>query len=457
MTIKQFNNLTIPQLLYLIIIFFLPTQFGKHFWPDFSLVSGMRIDYLSPTLYLTDALIVILFIAWIIQEFPIKTKPKSDYRLSLIGVLLFVVCLVIGITFSSRPTLGLLGLLKLAEFVFFGWFTAKIISQKNVLKKVLIVFSLSMLLQSTLAITQFYKQQSLGGLVYYLGERAFDRLTPGIANASLAGELVLRPYGTLPHPNVLAGYLLIGLVLLLVNIKLFSENKKNNLSFIIVFAGVVVGTIALLISLSRLTIFLGLVILGFWLFQLPKKQYLKLQFKNKKNLTKRFINIKHTTNKNFLIAVIICFLIFFISPTLLLRFQTISPTDETISQRIILTQASLSMTLDHPVLGVGLQQFLVKLPKYEHETNLEFLLQPVHNIFLYTVAETGIIGFIFFIIFIFITIRKHIFNKNKIPGVWLVFVLILFIGLGDHYFLTLQQGRFLFSFVWGLMFAKNSF
>src|SRR5438105_4334390 len=45
-----------------LLLFLLPTQLGKHFWPEFSFVQGLRIDYLSPTLYVTDMLVGILFV-----------------------------------------------------------------------------------------------------------------------------------------------------------------------------------------------------------------------------------------------------------------------------------------------------------------------------------------------------------------------------------------------------------
>ena len=33
-----------------------PSQLGIHFWPEWSLVDGIKIDFLSPTIYFTDLL-----------------------------------------------------------------------------------------------------------------------------------------------------------------------------------------------------------------------------------------------------------------------------------------------------------------------------------------------------------------------------------------------------------------
>src|SRR5476649_2203358 len=50
------------KLLSYLLIFLLPTQLGIHFWPNFSLLLGIRVDYLSPTLYVTDVVILSLIV-----------------------------------------------------------------------------------------------------------------------------------------------------------------------------------------------------------------------------------------------------------------------------------------------------------------------------------------------------------------------------------------------------------
>ncbi len=42
----------------LLLIAFFPTQVGIHFWFNASLVLGRRVDYLAPTLYLVDILLI---------------------------------------------------------------------------------------------------------------------------------------------------------------------------------------------------------------------------------------------------------------------------------------------------------------------------------------------------------------------------------------------------------------
>lgn len=52
------------------------------------------------------------------------------------------------------------------------------------------------------------------------------------------------------------------------------------------------------------------------------------------------------------------------------------------------------------------------------------------------------VGFILFLIFLFLLFRKT-FSKRTV-SCWLLAVGILFIGFFDHFLLTLQQGRFVF-------------
>ena len=50
-------------LLFYLILFLLPANLAKHFPVASSYVSGILVDYLIPTVYLTDILIIILLVS----------------------------------------------------------------------------------------------------------------------------------------------------------------------------------------------------------------------------------------------------------------------------------------------------------------------------------------------------------------------------------------------------------
>lgn len=70
----------------------------------------------------------------------------------------------------------------------------------------------------------------------------------------------MRPYGTLPHPNVLAGYIFISLLLIAQFL-----NKNNKKQAILFYITCLIGVIGMSISFSRIVfilLVLSLLILG---------------------------------------------------------------------------------------------------------------------------------------------------------------------------------------------------
>lgn len=403
--------------LYLLVLF-LPTQLGKHFWPQSSFVYGLRIDYLSPTIYLTDIFIFLIFIfsAKNIFEKLIKNHLQKTLYLSI-----FVFFLALGIYVSKNPLAGLYGILKLLEYLFLGLFLY-FNFKKTDKSKIAVLIGIGVLLESFLSLMQYINQGSLDGIFYLLGERSFSAQTPGIANASLNGELILRPYGTFSHPNTLAGYLTLSMIFIL------SFRKALNTYF--VFLVLTCGSFAVFLSLSRTAILGWLLFLFiFFLFTIFEK------YKKSKINPRVFIH-----KKILALSFLIILFFYFLNPFALQRFTSLRMTDESIVQRQYLINQSLEMIIKNPILGVGINNFLNNL-KVEPDN---LVIQPVHNIFLLTFSQTGIIGLAFLIFTFFKALLISIGNKN-IFKLGIVFSLI-FLGLFDHYFLTIQQGQIMLVF-----------
>ena len=262
---KNFN-IKIPNLLFYLLILFLPTQFGKHFFPAFSFVSGVRVDYLSPTLYLTDILVLFLFIFWIFSK---------------------------------------------------GKFS---------------IFNFQFLIKS----------------------------------------------------------------------------KFKNFNFSNISNSFQISNFKFQIGLLAVVVFIGGI---FWLSPL------------------RF------------------------------RFFDIKTTDESVVKRQELINDSFTMIKSNPIFGVGLNNFLVELPSVHKQTNNVFYLQPVHNIYLLILTQTGMIGLAFFTWFIFKTFKRlkfeNSFHPDRIGIKFQILFIALALGLFDHYFLTLQQGQLLFSFALGFCWSNE--
>lgn len=176
-----------------LLIFCLPFQLGYHFWPAWSFVSGFRIDYLSPTIYVTDLLVI---------AYILVCRPKLPKAFSL----LFIIFALLNTIFSSPTALTFFSWLHLSLYLvlFFSLRT-----EKDLIAKIQKPLLLSTILIISIELLQFVKQSSLGGVFYFLGERPFNSALPNIAKLEIYGKFLVRPYSTFSHPNSLAGYLLV--------------------------------------------------------------------------------------------------------------------------------------------------------------------------------------------------------------------------------------------------------
>ena len=132
------------------------------------------------------------------------------------------------------------------------------------------------------------------------------------------------------------------------------------------------------------------------------------------------------------------FLILVIIPAIFILTK-FNPLEESVVVRQQLNAAAFTLWQQSPLVGIGLGNFLVQLPEVLPSRQIYFL-QPVHNIYLLVLAETGIIGCVAFLLLVKRSIKK--FNVSLIA--------LLLLGLVDHYPLTLQQGQLLFTLVLSL-------
>lgn len=199
--IYSLNPKKVEEYLFYLLIFFLPTQLAYHFWPDWSFIFGIRIDYLAPSVYLTDVILVSLLLIWFIRN---KTFPKF--------VFLIIVFALVNTAFSISPYSSFFKWIKVIELSLFAFFVSKnkfLIKTPAFIKTV----SISLALVCLIGIAQFLKGGTIGGIFYFLGERSFNLSTPGIALVEIFGKDYLRPYSTFSHPNSFAGYLVLVAIL----------------------------------------------------------------------------------------------------------------------------------------------------------------------------------------------------------------------------------------------------
>ncbi len=384
-------------------------------------------------LYLTDLLILSLFGCWIWRKRKdrfLKEKTELSQKIKTPGFWLGVFLLVTLFSLINAPnlSLGFYVWLKLAEMIFLFFYLKNNLKLFK-LKKIAGIFILSGIFQTLIAWLQFINQKSLG--LWFFRESPLDLNLAGVAKISVQGLEMIRGYGAFPHPNLLAVFLLVALFFVIWLWKNIELTKFKRCLLIISYF---ILSFGLLISFSRSVILIYLILsLIYFLIFLRKSQKQK-----NKALIKKVLELI------FLFIIVVAILAYSAWPELISRFN-LSAQEQAISLRLFYTQFSWDSISQFPLLGIGWGNFVWQMQSILTLFQA-WVFQPVHNIYLLIAVESGLLGLVCFLLFLFYLFRK-IF-KNYF---WLILVIaFLMLGFADHYFFTLQQGQLLFWLILGI-------
>jgi hypothetical protein len=390
---------------------FLPTQLGKHFWPEWSYVLGIRVDYLSPTLYFGD----LLWVGWWLGS---RADHKWRNKLSF-GKGLVIMFVAVNIIIASSRWLALYRWLRWGQW----WLTLEYFwRHRERVKEILLrVIPVWLIVETLLGIMQLMKGGSLEGGWYLLGERRFSLTTVGTAQMSILGRGLIRAYGTFSHPNSLAGFLLISL--------LFWTRWKKEVRKLWWWIIWWMGVVGIMVSGSRMIWLLTLAVIMVEIYR---------NYKDKREM-----------------AGMMMILVGLFSMVLALVGVNYRTSDfmggwdkEGLEKRMSLNLAAIKMIKSNPLFGVGMGNFLEKLPEFQKE-NRYFWLQPAHNIMLLELAEIGLLGIVGVGVWLGLAWEKMRLGKAD----WMILGVVMLTGLADHYWMTLPQNWWLLAVavgMWGL-------
>lgn len=442
---------------------------------------GRKIDYLSPTFYFTDIILGFLAVSItrqfltsyqaysvilsetknLLEILRLKRRPQDDEKhtgsiksklyikktlLNKEVIIVFTFLVIISwVTLSSwHSGMGVYFILRFIELVFVVW---AIFVIKPTLWEIAWPLGISVIFSSLLAIAQFLMQHSLGGAFYFLGERTFSAQTVGIAQAIIDGRTFLRPYATFPHPNVLGGFLTT-----LLPLWLHITTKDDKRKFVFKTSVIILTFIGVFISFSRIA----------WVGTL----FCLIYFIHKPRLYSSSEGVRTTESRSFRRLVLDCartimkrrsfyillglIIILIIEELTVARLSNLLMVDtESVVERQKLAQSAFAMISHSPFFGVGPGRFIPMIPIV---SSPPYLLQPVHSIYLLLVAETGVIGLG---LFLWILVKAMILaKKNRQTYLFMSLGVISFLGLFDHYFVTLEQTRLLFVLIATLALMK---
>ncbi len=477
----------------LIIIFFATFTFNirKVFLTPFSYLNGEFSEYMTMSFSWADGLMIAVILIYNtkllysqIVSFT-STKFKSllynviRYKSSVIRnyysenvsyetliLLLFLSWAGFSIFWSQFWPISLYRFLILIEIFLFTIIAIKILENTKWLAMALFALILNGLFQSLVGIAQFIHNGSLG--LNFWGESILGPNIEGVAKIIVNGGKQIRAYGTLPHPNILAGFLIISLFLLLIEC-IFRFKKVSYETFLnfvprwFLFSAIWIISLGFILTVSRsafLGLFVGLTIFFIWIWQSNNIIFFIPLFKGG---IRKISGIQFSRNpfqifplrkgKRQSYWLFLCNLFILLILLFLISRHTSFFSNQSFQERQLYQDVSYKIISKYPIMGVGLGQFV--LSEYREYPNLEnWQYQPVHNIFLLIFSELGIIGFILFLLFItsFFKFKRMEFRENNDQDKNLTYHLFcciifsfLIISLFDHYFWDIKIGIIVFT------------
>ena len=396
------------------LVFLLPTQLAQHFWPSFAFVFGTRVDYLAPSLYLTDILFLVIFLPWAVGSYKKIFRFIWKYRNYILP---FFLLAILNTIFSSSIFPTIYKWIKLSELIAFGFYVC---ARPEIFRSKAFFTTLfySLVFFSVIGILQFIFGGTLGGPLYCLGERSFNISTPGIALVTILGRIFMRAYSTFSHPNSLAGYLGAGMLLLL-----SSFSKRD---FVKKLPGIIIVCLGLVLTFSLS----GLVAIAAC------------------TLVYILVRRKLINKKNLILVPTAIFLISLGLPFLSkIAIQSKINLPQNIGQRLEMSLVAGKFISQKFFIGEGLNTFVINGAKSGYLGYYLWLLQPVHNTVLLIFSEVGVFGALLFYLLMVKSFRRA-WSLNNVAFL-LALTFVLTTGLFDHYWFTLQQNMLLFALILG--------
>jgi O-antigen ligase len=319
--------------------------------------------------------------------------------------------------------------LKWIKFLELGFVSYLVFSDKrlDIKRTIAIPLAAASIFVVVLAMSQLLLQGSIGGPMYFFGERTFNSGTPGISLYSIFGRSLLRPYATFSHPNSLAGFAGVTFLVLLGLTRRLGQKSQ------VLYTGAASSLAALFLSGSKAA-FLGIgAAAAFYILAKGGKKF--------------FL-------RSLVSAAVLVLLISLLSPVVSGEINKNGIVfSERVGQRLTLAEVSGRLYSQKPASGWGLNNFIPAASGVKTKELYSWFFQPVHNVPLLVLVETGIVGFGLFSWYT-VSLAKRAAHAPSYFGLCLVFILVT--ASLDHYWMTLQQNQLLLAVLIGLMYRQKS-
>lgn len=406
-----------------VIIFLLPWQARFIFLPAY--INGGYWEYGTLSIYAVDVLLAVTTMLAIGYTWGGALKR---YTQLLLGVFLIIFFLFIINSITPYTLSALSGKFQIVAAMFLLLTMALLPWQKRHLQYALLGAGVW---TSIFAVAQWFSGEVIGSTFFGMAAQLPSDL--GVSVIETVSGRFLRAYGSLSHPNMLGGFLVV-VILSSLNLLHYVERR---ISRSMIISGVFICSVSLCVTFSRAA-FLGLIFGFLLLFILAVAKQKLFEYQ-----------------KVFFVILGIVFLLsiqgVIYADIVAVRFSNSRLEQQSIEERIDSLNGVIPLFLERPFLGLGYHTYSQALFIRDREVRPVWVYQPVHNAFILLLVETGVLGFVMFMVVVSTTIAMRLKRIGEWEKATLIALLgsLVIISLFDHYLLSSHFGILLvvFSFM----------
>jgi hypothetical protein len=368
--------------LYWFALFLLSLQFviGKNLNDGLQVIDALKIDYIvnnfTFNITATDLTLLVLLAIWgndrLFHGRPLRFPPVSWLAVGYLGT-----ALLSALGAPSRY-LGLVEISQQVKYFIVYLFAVNCLDSKSALRLLAAVGVIILVIQGGMTLTRFetgYLTPFVAGDSHQDPEQmreywTVDRTDP---------ESAVRAFGTLGSPNATTR-----LCLLVIPFALFLCAPNPMFRMRWGFA-----------ALTALGI-LGLVFTFTRVYYITTAAQIVIAF---------FVMVRDRMLKGEDAALIVLLSLAALATASPKLYQQFTVREDSISVRSLQNETAIEMILDHPFLGVGLNNAQEQMRKYakatynKYDAGTQFYSEPINNMFLSMAAEIGVFGTLFFVAF----------------------------------------------------------
>lgn len=378
-----------------------------------------------PKLRPADVLAALAIGSYVLAGWPRRARLFAPAtRLWSAALIALAVWAAASIVWAEHRELAVVFALRLALWVVLA---LRVASDPPSLRSMAGVMLAGVALNALVGVAQFLQQHAVG--LTWLGELPIDLSYPNVSVVGGTDAPLIRLYGLSGHPNVMGGFLAVGLLL---GGSLLDDSHRGTRRT--ARAAWLLGLVALLMTFSRsawLGLLTGAVVMG----ARAAARHARLHA-----AALRLAGI--------VAVVLIGFGISF-APFLLERLMIdhVVVEQTSLEQRLHQIEVAVRLVVAHPVTGVGMGNFSVAGSQLDGAP-----IDWVHNVPLLVTSELGLVGVGLWLSGIVAVMRR---SRGAPASVAAAVAALLVVMLFDHYAWTSSQGVYLWAMVSGWVLAGS--